>query len=173
MQKKAENRGEMAVPAPSSPEKTHIAAPTQEQRALIVTQPEKLGNLLDAIETLAGPRETSSEKTGENSSGAVSPAMAGTAAPAVLSPRDHALANLPPQAKLQKALRTHIHAEVRKLRREASRLTASRPGAAHRINQIYANIRRLNKLLGELLHASYETLKHFFIRVFVDKQPIL
>lgn len=173
MRKKAENRGEMAVPAPSSPEKTNIAAPTQEQRALIVTQPEKLGNLLDAIETLAGPQETSSEKTGENSGSTVSPSTARASAPSTVSPRDHALANLPPQEKLQKDLRTHIHAEVRKLRREASRLTASRPGTAHRINQIYANIRRLNKLLGELLHASYETLKHFFIRVFVDKQPIL
>lgn len=163
----------MAVPAPSSPEKTHIAAPIQEQHTLIVAQPEKLGNLLDAIENLTGPRETSSEKTGENGGGAFSPAAAGTAAHAALSPRDHAIANLPPQEKLQKALRMHIHAEVRKLRREASRLTTSRPGTAHRINQIYANIRRLNKLLGELLHASYETLKHFFVRVFIDRQPIL
>lgn len=162
----------MAVPAPSSPEHTNIVAPSSEQHALIVAQPEKLGNLLDAIENLTGPRETSSEKTGENG-GAVSPAATGTTAQIALSLRDHALANLPPQEKIQKALRTHIHAEVQKLRREASRLTTSRPGTAHRINQIYANIRRLNKLLGELLHASYETLKHFFVRVFIDRQPIL
>lgn len=173
MRKKAENRGEMAVPAPSSPEQTNIAAPSQEQHALIVAQPEKLGNLLDAIENLAGPRETSSEKTGENGGGAVSSPATGATVHATLSPRDHALANLPPQEKLQIALRTHIHAEVQRLRREASRLTTSRPGTAHRINQIYANIRRLNKLLGELFHASYETLKHFFIRVFIDRQPIL
>lgn len=163
----------MAVPAPSFPEKTNIAVPIQEQHALIVVQPEKLGNLLDAIENLAGSQETLSERTGENVGSGATPATTWTMTQTVQSSRDHAIANLPPQKTIQKALHTHINTEVRKLRREASRLTASSPGTAHRINQIYANIRRLNKLLGELIHASYETLKHFFIRVFIDKQPIL
>ena len=172
MGERAENSREMAVPAPSSPERVPTPAPAPEQHNLIVAQPEKLGNLLDAIENLTSPQEAASRKPGENGTGSSAPAT-GTATQTALSPRDRALANLPPQEKIQKALRTHIHTEVRRLRQEASRLTASKPGAAHRINQIYANIRRLNKLLGELFHASYETLKHFFIRVFIDRQPIL
>lgn len=163
----------MAVPVPSSPERISPPAPPPEQPNLIVAQPEKLGSLLDAIESLTGPREAPTEHQGENGSSGSLPSVTDTTAPAAQSSRDHAIANLPPQENMQKALRTHINAEVRKLRQEASRLTTSRPGTAYRINQIYANIRRLNKLLLELFHASYETLKHFFIRVFIDRQPIL
>lgn len=164
----------MAVPAPSTPERISPPAPSKELSNFIVAQPVKLESLLDAIEGLTGPRgEASPEKQGENGSGSFTPATRGTTAQTVLSSRDEAIANLPPQEKMQKALRTHINAEVRKLRREASRLTTSRPGTTYRINQIYANIRRLNKLLLELFHASYKTLKHFFIQVFIDRQPIL
>ena len=163
----------MAVPVPSSPERIQTTAPPPEQHNLIVAQPEKLGSLLDAIESLTSPREAPTEKQGENGGGSQTPAPTGTTAHTAQSLRDQAIASLPPQEKMQKDLRTHINAEVRKLRREAFRLTASRPGTAYRINQIYANIRRLNKLLLELFHTSYETLKHFFVRVFIDRQPIL
>lgn len=170
--KKAENSREMAVPVPSSPERIPTQAPSPEQPKLFVAQPDKLGSLLEAIGNLTGPSETPTEKQGEQGGNSQIPTTTGTTAQTVSS-RDQAIANLPPQEKMQKALRTHISTEVRKLRREASRLTTSRPGTAYRINQIYANIRRLNKLLLELFHASYETLKHFFIRVFIDRQPIL
>lgn len=163
----------MTVPVPSPPERIPTTAPSPEQHNLIVAQPEKLGNLLDAIESLTSPREAPTEKQGENGDGSQTPATTGITAQTAVSLRDQAIANLPPQEKMQRALRTHINAEVRRLRREASRLTTSRPGTAYRTNQIYANIRRLNKLLLELFHTSYETLKHFFIRVFIDRQPIL
>lgn len=163
----------MAVPVPSSPERISSPAPTPPETNLMVTQPEKLGSLLDAIESLTAPNEVVSGRQGESGGTGTSPPVTGGIGQQTIVPRDQAIANLPPQENIQKALRTHINAEVRKLRREASRLTTSRPGTAHRINQIYANIRRLNKLLQELLHASYDTLKHFFIRVFIDRQPIL
>lgn len=164
----------MAVPVPSSPEKIQTQALSREQQNLIVAQPEKLGSLLEAIENLTGPREVPTEKQGEHGGGgSIAGTLTATTAHTILSPRDLAIANLPLQEKMQRALHKHIEAEVRKLRREASRLTASRPGTAFRLNQIYANIRRLNKLLLELFHTSYETLKHFFIRVFIDRQPIL
>lgn len=173
MGKKAENSREMAVPLPSSPEHIQTPAPSPEQPNLIVAQPEKLGSILDAIESLTGPREALTEKQGENSGRSSAPATMGTTAPTTVSARDQAIAHLPPQEKMQTALRKHINAEVCRLRREASRLTVSRPGNADRLNKLYANIRRLNKLLLELFHTSYETLKHFFIRVFIDRQPIL
>lgn len=163
----------MAVPVPSSPERIQTPAPSPEQQKLIVAQPDKLGSLLEAIGNLTAPSETASDRQGENGGTGMSPPVTGDTKQPTIVPREQAIANLPPQEKMQKALRTHINAEVRKLRREASRLTASRPGTAYRINQIYANIRRLNKLLLELFHASYETLKHFFVRVFIDRQPIL
>lgn len=162
----------MAVPTPSSPERVRSQAPSPEQHNLIVAQPEKLGSILDAIESLTGPQETPTEKQGESGGGGSTAAIA-TTTHTTLSPRDLAIAHLPPQAKMQRALHKHIEAEVRRLRREASRITATRPGGAFRLNRIYANIRTLNKLLLELFHTSYETLKHFFIRVFIDRQAIL
>lgn len=162
----------MTVPAPSSPERIRTPAPLPEQHNLIVAQPEKLGSILDAIESLTGPAEVPAEQQGE-SGGSGSTAAITTTTHATLPPRDLAIANLPPQVKMQRVLHKHIEAEVRRLRREASRVTASRPGGAFRLNRIYANIRTLNKLLLELFHASYETLKHFFIRVFIDRQTIL
>lgn len=162
----------MAVPTPSSPEHVRSQVSSPEQHSLIVAQPEKLGSILDAIENLTGPRETPTEKQGE-SGGAGSAVAVATTTHTTLSSRDIAIANLPRSATMHRALQKHIEAEVRRLRREASRITASRPGAAFRLNRIYANIRTLNKLLLELLHTSYETLKLFFIRVFIDRQAIL
>lgn len=163
----------MSKPTPSSPEGAPVPAAGKEMLPFIVSQPEKLGNLLDAIESLTGPREAPTEQQGEHGGGNTSPAATGTTTKTALSSRDQAIANLPPQEKMQQALRKHIQTEVRKLRREASHLTTAHPGNADRLNKLYANIRRLNKLLLELLHTSYETLKHFFIRVFIDRQPIL
>lgn len=162
----------MAVPTPSSPERVRSQASSPEQHNLIVAQPEKLGSILEAIESLTEPREIPTEKQGENGGGGSAAAIA-TTTHATFSPRDLAIANLPPQATMHRALQKHIEVEVRRLRREASRVTASHPGGAFRLNRIYANIRTLNKLLLELLHASYETLKLFFIRVFIDRQAIL
>ncbi|MBI2523686.1 hypothetical protein HYW11_00510, partial [Candidatus Peregrinibacteria bacterium] len=137
----------MAVPVPSSPERIPTPAPSTEQSNLIVAQPEKLGSLLDAIESLTAPSETATGRQGEDGGSGTNPPIEGTTSQQTISPRYPAIANLPSQEKMQTVLRKHIHAEVRKLRREASRLTTSRPGTAYRINQIYANIRRLNKLL--------------------------
>ncbi len=75
---------------------------------------------------------------------------------------------------MQKQLEKHITTEVKKLRKEAMHIARlSRPGAAHRLNVLYARIRNLNSLLSELLQASYDIIQRFFIRVFIDKQQIL
>jgi hypothetical protein len=75
---------------------------------------------------------------------------------------------------VQNKLAQHIQNEVRMLRREAGKVTRlSHPGAAYKLTLIYARIRRLNALLTELWDASYEVLKRLFIRVFIDRQPIL
>ena len=163
----------MTAQKPSSPEKAGSLVPSPESSHLIVVQPEKLGNLLEAIESLTAPSEAASGRQGENGGAGTHPPQAGESGPQTISPRDQAIANLPSQEKMQTELRKHIYGEVRTLRRKAAYLTTSRPGAAYRLNQIYANIRKLNRLLLELLQASYETLKHFFVRVFIDRQPIL
>ncbi len=74
---------------------------------------------------------------------------------------------------MQQQIEQHIRQEVRQLQKEVKRVSrVSRPGMAYKLNQLYAKIRRLNGLLSELLEASYEVLRRFFIRVVIDRQSI-
>ena len=74
-----------------------------------------------------------------------------------------------------KQLARHIEKEVKTLRRKVRRAArrASKPGNAHKLNELYAQIRQLNALLANLFEASYEVVKRLFVRVFIDKQTIL
>ena len=75
---------------------------------------------------------------------------------------------------MQRELGRYIRKEIKTLRKEVRRqaFRASKPGAAHQLNQLYSKIRRLNTLLSELMEASVDVLKRVFIRVFIDKQSI-
>ena len=76
---------------------------------------------------------------------------------------------------MQRKLEQHIKKEVRQLNRETRKLSrrASKKGAAHKLTELYARIRRLNGLLAELLEASIDVVKRLYIRIFVDKQAVL
>ncbi|MBU2213431.1 hypothetical protein KKC44_06055 [Patescibacteria group bacterium] len=160
-----------------SPEKgKSLSQSTEHQSALIVEQPHKLEGLLETITLL----DKISERSGEDRSGDLGGAgagavAAGAQAQAGQSARDQAIANLPKELVLRKQLARHIEKEVKTLRKEVRRATrrVSKPGAAHNLNDLYARIRRLNSLLATILEASYEVVKRLFIRVFIDKQPIL
>ncbi len=132
-----------------------------------------LGSILEEVNRIS---ETAAAGPGEQWSGGGSTAAttATGGSSGSVSARQQAIANLPPPQVMQKQLEKHIAAEVKKLRKEAWKIARmSRPGAAHRLNIIYARIRNLNSLLSELLQASYEVIQRFFIRVFIDKQQIL
>lgn len=149
-----------------------------EASKLIVRQPaklEELGNLLTTIENLhQRVSETGSEDRSGDLGGAGQGATAGTAGTRQVSPRDQAIAAIPVPTVMQRQLASHIEQEVKQLQRQARRITRlSRPGAAHRLNELYAKIRRLNSLLADIFEASYEVLKRLFIKIFIDRQPIL
>ena len=158
-----------------SPDKAPNAAPNVPRAALIVNQPKKLESLLMDIATLEKISEIGSGGPGDFG-GAVSGGTGQgddgrTAGP---TPRDQAIANLPSQEAMQQQLKNRITAEVKALRRQTKTLTRDgSPGAAYRLNELYASIRRLNSLLAELLDAGIEVVKRLFIRVFIDRQPIL
>ncbi|OGJ56122.1 hypothetical protein A2706_02260 [Candidatus Peribacteria bacterium RIFCSPHIGHO2_01_FULL_51_35] len=141
----------------------------------IVSQPLKseVIRMLDTLNAIDSVPQRVSERTGEDISGDMGMA-AGTAGAGQISPRDQAIANLPEPVLMQKQLEKHIQREVRRLTKEAARISRlQKPGAAFYLNELYARIRRLNALLHELWDASVEVVKRLFIRVFVDKQPIL
>lgn len=159
--------------SPASPEKGKEIQASLETPALVVQQPQKLEGLLGTIDLI----DTFSERIGEDRSGdmgagAGAVAGRGGAQPQV-SARDRVIANLPKPEVMQKSIEKHIRKEVKHLNREVKRISRfSKPGAAHKLNDLYARIRRLNGLLSELLEAGYEVLKRLYIRVVIDKQSV-
>ncbi len=152
-----------------------------ESNKLIVSQPAKLQELNNILQTFESFNARVSERTGEDRSGDMGggggqmTGGSGQGDDTQVSPRDAAIARMPTEAKvLQKELSSHIRKETRKLERLAERVSRSTaPGSAHKLNVIYGKIRRLNSLVSELLESSLDVLKRLFIRVFIDKQPIL
>jgi len=137
----------------------------------------ELNMLLETFENL---NARVSERTAEDASSDLGGAGMGASGQSAqgtqgISPRDQAIARMPSNpAVLQRKLVDHIRKETKALERLAKSASASgKPGAAFRLNEIYAKIRHLNSLIAEILGASMDVLKRFFIRVFIDNQPIL
>lgn len=150
-----------------------------EQASANVSQPQKLPHLEGMMELLS-EIDRISEKTGEDRSGdwsGTSPgagAVARSSGQTGMSPRDIAIAGIPAPAAMVKQLEAHVLSEVKELRKEIRTVTKLKsPGGAYRLNELYTKLRRLHALLAELLEASYDVLKRLFIKVFIDKQPIL
>ena len=159
---------------PASPEKGLQAAAGTPEQGKIVLQPSKaegLAMLVAEINEL--PSESSTSGPSNDGPGAGSGTVAAQGAQQGTSTRDHALAHLPAPTVMQRQLEAHIRAEVKKLRKQTRLIIRSRkPGSAYALAQLYAKIRHLNALLGDLLEASYDVLKRLFVKVFVDRQPI-
>jgi hypothetical protein len=149
--------------------------PTAERQVLTVTQPEKIAGLLDTLNIIDQMSERISEdRSGDLGGGGTGGTQRKGQKTKQTSPRDQAIANLPPEKEMQEKLSRKIITEVRQLRRQIRSIPATgKPGAAFKLNKLYARIRRLNGLLAELFEASYEVLRRLFIRVFVDEQSVL
>ena len=142
------------------------------QQSITVSQPQKLEKVLETINLM----ESIGERIGEDKSGdmgGTGTGKTGTAA-ATQSWRDQAMANLPSEPMMQAQLQKHIKTEVKKLRKEVRRAAckASKAGSAHKLNELYARIRRLNGILKELYSSSVDTIKRLYVRIFVDKQTV-
>lgn len=163
--------------AHSSLEKGLLSSHSPEGSKLAVIQPGKVEGLTMFLEEINRISETTGEdRSGDwSGSGQGSTGMATTQGGATaVSARDHAIANLPAPARMQKDLEKHIRIEVKMLRKQARAITRlNKPGAAYHLNQLYSRIHHLNALLAEIFEASYEVLKRLFIRVFIDRQTIL
>ncbi|NOS67721.1 MAG: hypothetical protein HOO67_05155 [Candidatus Peribacteraceae bacterium] len=145
---------------------------------LIVRQPGKLQELTNLLETFENLNARVSERTGEDRSGDMGGAGAGATGGQQgtqgATARDLAIKNIPVAQIMQKKLAQHIQQEAHKLEKLARKVSrSSAPGSAHKLNELYSKIRRLNALIHDILEASLEVLKRFFVRVFIDNQPIL
>lgn len=150
-------------------------APVAATPAMIVSQPAKLEGLLETISLI----ESVTERIGENASGASGQSGAGAGQQGdddqTASPRDIAIANLPSGQVMQKKLETHIRSEIKALRKElrTAAFGVHRKGNAYKINLLYAKLRRLHSLIHELYEASIDVIKRLYIRIIIDRQPVL
>lgn len=169
----------MAPALSSSADKEMGLSTSVEKSRLTVSQPSKLKELTNLLETFENLNARVSERTGEDRSGDLGGAGGGAATGGQqgaqgASARDLAIQKIPVPDVMQKKLTSHIREETRKLEKLAQRVArSSAPGSAHKLNELYARIRRLNSLVYDILEASVEVLKRLFIRVFIDNQPIL
>ncbi len=164
--------------SPSSPEKGLTTIRSIESSKLVVRQPAKLAELTSLLETFDNLSQRVSETTGEDRSsdmgGGGGTAGAGTGGQTGQTARDIAIGKIPEPVLMRKQLESHIEKEMHTLEREAKAIMGSSvPGSAHKLNEIYARIRRLNALLNQIIEASLDLLRRLYIRVFIDSQPIL
>ena len=167
--------------APLTPNQGIGSPKGPETTTSVVSQPVKMDVINGPLNTLlAGisqisestPTKPSEHWSGGSSSSAI--ATSGTGGSTGMSARDIAIAQIPTPVVMQKELEKHILTEVTKLRKQAKHIARiGKPGGAYHLNQLYTRIRHLNALLSDIFGASVEVLKRIFIRVFLDKQPIL
>ena len=148
---------------------------SEQQSALVVEQPHKLEGLLETINLLNTISERASEDRSGDMGGGGGTATTQGDQKSGTSARDDAIANLPTEHVLRVQLKQHIEKEVKVLQKEVRRAArrATKPGSAYQLNKLYARIRRLNALLTTIMETSYDVAKRLFIRIFIDKQPVL
>ncbi len=164
----AEKRGERQESKDHSP---NIAS-------LVVKQPPKLQSLLVLLSDLEKisevVREESSQDLGVGvSSGGTATSGRGTGATGV-SLRDQSIRSLPSTEAMRVRLTRHMQREVKQLEKRARRLARStEKGSAYLLNELYAKIRKIQALIGELVEATAEVVKRLYIRLFIDHQQLV
>ena len=159
----------------SAPEKGSNSLTHSEAVNGRVFQPAKLTEIMDMIDLMGEYSERVREDRSHDmggGSGAMTTQKANSGGGT--SPRDAAIAKLPVPPVMQKQLITHIKGEIKKLSGQAhgiSHITANR-GSAYLLNEIYKRIRRLSTLIDEIISASADMIRRFYIALFIDHQPL-
>lgn len=143
-------------------------------KALIVSQPEKLEGLLETINLMNMVSERMGEDASHDLGGSSGTTGSVTGDDQPISARDQAIAAMPTIPVMQKELAEHILQTIKDLRYDIKKQTAKggKAGSAYKLNESFKRMRRLQRFLGDLLHASADVLRRIYIRVFIDKQPL-
>lgn len=164
----AEKSGERHESADHSP---NIAS-------LVVKQPPKLQSLLVLLSDLEKISEVVSEENSQDlglgtSPGGTISSGRGTGGTGV-SLRDQSIRSLPSTEIMRVRLTRHMQREVKQLEKSARRLARStKKGSAYLLNELYAKIRKIQALIGELVEATAEIVKRLYIRLFIDHQQLV
>ncbi len=139
-----------------------------------VFQPPKLREIVEVIDLMGTvASRVREDKRGDLPvSGAA--ASSGKTGQGAVTARDEAIAKAPPVLIMQKKLVEHIRKEVRSVEREAKVLSRSQArGSAYSLSELYRKIRRLSSLISDILQASTEMIKRFYVSVFIDRHPLV
>lgn len=141
----------------------------------IVFQPQKLKDVMDVVDLMGTVAARIRDESpagipmgGGGGSGQTSGQTTGT------STRDDAIAKIPTIAVMQQKLIANLEHEVKTIEKQAKTFKHSQTaGSGFHLNELYRKIRRLRSLIGELISASAEMIKRFYISVFIDRQPLV
>jgi hypothetical protein len=164
----------MDAPKLGAERQTSAVTSVAESAPVAVFQPRQLKEIVDVIDLMGNiasrVREDSSGDLPQASgAGAKAAAQTGT-----VTARDQAIAAIPPVPIMQQKLISHLQKEVRSLERQARKLAWSRQrGSAHVLSELYKKIRRLSSFIADIIRASAEVIRRFYISVFIDGQPLV
>lgn len=160
--------------APKANPERQTSLMTVDESPQVVFQPQKLTEIVEMIDLMG----RISERMGEDRSGDMGAAGAqGTGQQGQqtqTSARDAAIASLPATPAMQQKLVAHIRSEMYTLDKQARKLArAGGKGSAYNLNELYRKMRRLSALIEEIIEASADMIRRFYIAMFVDQQPLL
>lgn len=139
-----------------------------------VFQPPRLKDVIEVIDLMS----TVASRVREDKSSDL-PAAAGAgsgrgSSQTGTSTRDDAIAAVPATVVMQKKLVEHLEKEITRVEKQARALSRSNSrGSAHALAELYKKIRRLTSIISDILEASAEMIKRFYVSVFIDHQPLV
>jgi hypothetical protein len=170
-----ENIGKMTILKSTIESAPSIISSSSEVAHGVVFQPQKLKEVVDIIDLMGNI----SSRVREDSSGDMGGGGGGqqgddNTAGAGTSVRDQLIARAPVVSIMQKELVHHLYKEIHTLERQVKETRQKKgKGSAYIIAEMYKKIRKLSSLITEILYASTEMIRRFYIAVFIDKQPIV
>lgn len=146
-----------------------------ERVSSVVFQPQKLKEVVDIIDLMGNVatrvRDDNSGDMGGGGTGGQGKKQSGAGG---TSTRDEAIAKAPPVPIMQKKLITHLERELKQIEKQTRRLARSnKAGSAYLLAELYKKMRRLTSLISDLLKASSNMIRRFYISVFIDHQPLV
>jgi hypothetical protein len=167
-----ENRDIMAAMKQNRSPERSMEVSSSSEHGNVVFQPTKLNEVMEMINFMGNISEKVTEHhalfTGSSGASTGDQKSQGS------SQRDQILQKLPPTAQMQKKLVKHIDAEIASLEKKAKRITRmKRRGWAFELTLVIAHIHRLAAIAREIMRASLEVVRRFYILVFIDHQPLV
>ncbi|MEQ1849748.1 MAG: hypothetical protein ABL890_04120 [Candidatus Peribacteraceae bacterium] len=140
----------------------------------VVYQPPKLKEIVEIIDLMGHVATRVREDNAGDWTGATATASGSGTQQDGSSARSQAIARAPSIPVMQKELIRHLEKEMRMIRKQAKAVSSSRGrGSAYLLNELYKKLRRLRELARQILGASAEVIKRFYISVFIDRQPLV